>query len=99
MIDPRCEICADAYGTRYVCAPCRADKANDGWVVSREDSRSEPSADINPTPWNEGEVQELSVMFRRITKLLLTKLSMAEIARRTGCSVAYVRKVRKELPQ
>lgn len=35
MSDPRCEVCADAYGTHFVCARCRADEANVGWVCGR----------------------------------------------------------------
>ncbi len=99
VVDRRCEICADAYGTRYVCAECRADPANEGWAEEREEAVSDvlAIAAVEPMPWNE-DARELPLMFKRVARLLITPMSYAKIADCLGCSVAYVRRVRAELP-
>ncbi len=98
--DPRCEICSDAYGTRYVCAPCRADEANDGWSVGREASCAEIHQDAKPTPWNEIQKRwkpskvELLVLEAFVN---FPNHSLEEIAEKVGCTVSYVYVVHAKL--
>ncbi len=100
--DPRCEICADAYGTRYVCAPCRVDPANDAWGVGREKSVAETHQDAQPTPWNDPPKRwkPSKVEFLVLEAFVdFPNHSLEEIAEKVGCAVAYVYVVHTKLFQ
>jgi hypothetical protein len=91
--NPRCVICGDARGTRYVCAPCKADPANVDWRESSalELVAGEPRGHV-PAPEAD---DEFSPKFVSVASLLLTErgLSLRAVARRCHCSLAFVRKV------
>lgn len=95
--DPRCSVCGDAYGTRFVCAPCRLDPANARWS---EAPKGEVLYERLPEaggrmPWGEGEDHGVTPMFRAVVLLLITErdLSLRALARLAGCTEGYIRKV------
>lgn len=97
---PRCEICADAYGTGYVCGPCKADPANVGWVPSRELPAADPDTHNDLAPfdgWGEGAAWSPTPLCRDIVRRLSQGQPKARVARELGCDLSYVRDVAAEL--
>lgn len=92
-MNARCSICGDAYGTRYVCAECRADPANVDWVEGREDSVATTPTSFAGTPWGGANESRLDSIKSAIEVDPLA--SNADIARATGASVARVSEVRR----
>lgn len=102
MSDPRCVVCGGAYGTRFMCTPCKSDPANDGWreADEAESSWHAPPEDRGvvelegeaPTErvWNPTDKQ------RAIIRLAVAGGTVASISRATGSPVQYVRRVLKE---
>lgn len=85
-IDPACCICGNAYGTRHVCDPCKADPANVDWVEAREDEAELPVG-VRPA-WQATE------LFREVARRLVEGASLRDAAKAAKCSASYVRKVK-----
>lgn len=98
--DLDCCICGDAYGTRFVCAPCRSDPANADWVEGQEVIVASVERASDPTPWGERQQPwRPSAKFRRVVCLLVYSRgsSLRDVATRAKCSLAYVQKVRDQV--
>ena len=94
-ISPRCAICADAHGTRYVCSTCRADPANDRWQEGRElllRAELDLDAVVKCVPWDEGEPdRSLPPRLAAAVRAIATspRATLADIARVAKCSLSY----------
>lgn len=91
--NPKCCICGDAYGTRFVCTPCAADPANVDWVEGNEELRDERHAHAQETTISESDPPTPSQLAREIVLLLLRGKSRRAIAVELGCSHTYVQKI------
>ena len=91
---PRCAICADAHGTRYVCPTCRADPANERRFEGRELLlRAEIDLDsIKRVPWGDGEpARPLPPRLVAAVRAIATspRATLTEVAEAAGCSLSY----------
>jgi hypothetical protein len=81
--EPLCSVCADAH-TNYVCARCRADPANDGWVEESPDLL----AALGPRPWESAPARRLSPKLIAAAREFATSATatVSDVAARVRCS-------------
>jgi hypothetical protein len=90
----RCSCCGNAYGTNYLCKPCREDPANVDWYEGEEVSLAYVEASAASSGLlGRGPRYAPTALTMAICRALKRGLSRRAVAREVGCSWSYVQKV------
>lgn len=93
-MNPRCVVCGDARGTRWMCATCRVDPANDGWSEGRELPRYVQPGDDTRYAF-ERPARDFTETERAVARGIAAGLGDAEIANELGITRERVGQVRR----
>lgn len=94
-MNPRCVVCGDAHGTRWMCRACRADPANSGWSEGRELPRDIQPGDDTRAAF-ERPARDFTATERAVARGIAAGMNDATIAFVVGISRAHVGRIRKK---